>query len=247
MSEKYTNAAEADKARLGEAIARINAQAAKNEAREAHVNEAIAEDVAVGMAAKADAFEDAAVRERLRASHERSIRDQAIVEGAIARQQARNSAFALYLLSGLLVTSLLVAAIWYFGRQNQVADSGTASSAVMAPAQPVRREAGGVVYNPTTPYSTPAPAVTSAPAPTPLPPVTRAVASPTATPQAVPTPMPSFSPMTPVGNGGTIGDLTAPTETQTQSEVTNAPVSAAPSPAATPFSGYVESNTNRGQ
>ncbi len=123
----------------------------EREAREARVDKAVAQDVAAGMAAKADheaaradAAQDVALglaveadREAARASRlaaanaqqgvnlrqAQAQRDAAAVSAAGARAQARNAAFGFWLLLGAVAVVLLVGAIWYATRPEPASET----------------------------------------------------------------------------------------------------------------------------
>lgn len=110
------------------------------EARDARLDRAVAEDVAVGMAAKADQeavraeiAEDVAVSEATRAealaaqnvrqgahlNQVRAERNAEALSGSVAREQARNASFGFWLLLGVIGVVLAVGAIWLANRPDQ--------------------------------------------------------------------------------------------------------------------------------
>lgn len=155
----------------------------KREAQEARVDRAVAEDVAVGMAAKAtveearaNAYATRAVVEEARADNlathnvvqgaqldqTRAQRDAEAVSGAIARQDARSASFGFWLLLGLVAVSLLIGAIWAANRP-EPADRTVVVNRPPATAPPAR--------NPTAPVTVVTPAPPPPAPPTPAPPV----------------------------------------------------------------------------
>jgi hypothetical protein len=140
------------------------------EVRQARINEAVAEDVAVGMAAKADVAEARAevleaqnVRQSVHMSELRAERDGAAVSGALAREQARSSSFAFWLLLGVVVTGLALWALWAATRPEPTTSSliitspGPAATAAARPAP-----ASGVPAATTAPAAVPAAATVPA-------------------------------------------------------------------------------------
>lgn len=130
---------------------------AERDARNARVDRAVAEDVAVGMAAKADreaaranVAEDVAVGMAARADQEavradllaaqnaqtRAQRDAAVVTGAIAREEARSASFGFWLLLGVVGVALLIGAIWYANRPEQPTAPTVTINRTVTPAQP---------------------------------------------------------------------------------------------------------------
>lgn len=142
------------------------------------VNRQIAEDVAVGEAARADAaniradvesaraaaassranqYAQGYVARSVEATDARMDRDAAIVNGQIASEQARSASGAFWLLLGLVVVALAIGALWYSGHSTQpVATTTTVISREM-PATPAPAA------------SAPATAVTTVPVPVPVP------------------------------------------------------------------------------
>ena len=153
-------------------------QARVNEV-EARVDRAVAEDVAVGMAAQADAERARAdalaasnVRKDMHAREARSERDAAYVSSAVNAEAARSSSFGFWMLAGLVAVGLLIAAIWFANRPEP-------SSTVIAVNRP-----------PATAPATPAPQpIPQAATPPPPPPVVIDRPVPVDRPVAVPGPV----------------------------------------------------------
>jgi hypothetical protein len=161
-------------------------------AQDARINQAVAEDVAAGMATKAAVAEDVAVgmaaeadAERARAdayaaanARERSViretareRDTAVVNSALARNDARSSSFAFWLLLGSVAAVLLVGAIWYASRRSEPATETLVinrqpAAVPVAPTRPAA-QTPSVVTVPV-PVPAPAPAAPAAAAPAPV-------------------------------------------------------------------------------
>lgn len=116
---------------------------ARAEALDARVNEAVAPNIASGSAQT-----NAATRQNWRINQAQRERNVGRIDSAVVRQQARNASFAFYMLIGILTTTLLVGAIWFFNRpqntQTAAASTGRATSAVIAPTP-------GAIYNSTGP------------------------------------------------------------------------------------------------
>jgi len=158
---------------------------AQREAQTARIDRAVAEDVAAGMAVKADIEQARAdtlavddLRQRARLRDTQVQRDAAVVDSAIARNSARNSAFGFWLLLGSVAAALVLAAIYFATRPEPANDTVTANRpAPPAPAPPARA-VPVVVPVPTTPP--PAPVVIERRVPVPVP------AQPVPVPQAPP-------------------------------------------------------------
>ena len=160
----------------------------EREARNARVDQAVAEDVAVGMAAKADQEANRAdllaaqnARQGVNLDRTRAERDAAAFQGAVAREQARNSAFGFWLLLGVVAVALLIGAIWYANRPEPATAPAVTIQRNTAPAPAVM---GGATRNPAPPV-----AVTPAPAPA-APPVVVEKRVIIERPVAVPVPVP---------------------------------------------------------
>ena len=140
--------------------------------RDARIDKEVAEDVALGMAAKASteqaradalASENVAQRSTVRAAAVQ--RDAAIVSGAVARESARNSSFATWLLLGTLAVALLIGAIWYSNRPEPVRDTVMINREAAPPTNPsappvavqVQPSAPSVVVPVPVPQAAPAP------------------------------------------------------------------------------------------
>jgi len=195
--------------------------------REAHVDRAVAENVAVGMAVQADAEATRADIEAARAAElaaqnlnqraqvqdARLQRDVAVVDSAVAREEARNSSFATWLVLGAVAVALLITAIWFANRPNPTDSTvvinrdAPVASAPTAPSAPVQIQ---------TPA--PAPVVVDRPVPVDRP---VAVPVPVPTPAAPPAPEPNRTIIIQPGNSGS-GAAPAAGSTDTGGSTTDA-------------------------
>ena len=108
---------------------------------QARVDQAVAEDVAVGMAAKAtqehiraDVLAADNIRKSANLQEVRAQRDAAAVSGAVARNDARSASFGFYLLLGLVGVALLLGAIWFANRPEPTSNT-TVINRTVTPAE----------------------------------------------------------------------------------------------------------------
>jgi len=221
---------------------------AEREADNARLNQAVAEDVAVGMAvkadaeharannfavgaaveaARADALGTAAVREAVRADSALNDRDTALATASRANRDARNSSMAFYLLLGAVAVASLVGLLWYFNRPQEAATATPTPVGNRAPAPAA----------PTVPRTVSAPPV-AAPAPPPVI-IERKVVVPVDRPVAVPVPVDR---PVPVVVPGPAPQNDAPATTP--APATDAPASGT---GEKPLRGYVEPTNGGGQ
>lgn len=144
------------------------------EVQKAHVDKAIAEDVAVGMAAKAD-YEEARAdnlavqnaRQSARLSEVRSERDGAALSGAIAREDARGSSFAFWMLLGVVAVALTIGAFYFATRPEPTSTSVTINRQAPATAPTSNPSSSNLVQQPAA--APPAPVVVREPVAVPVP------------------------------------------------------------------------------
>ncbi len=161
--------------------ARIDQAVAEDVADGMATKAAVAEDVAVGMAATADAERERANAYAAANARERSVlretareRDTAVVDSAISQNVARNSSFAFWLLLGSVAAALLVGAIWFAARRPEPATNTVvinrqpATAPVVAPARPAVQTPAVVTVPVPVPAPAPAPAVVERRVPVPV-------------------------------------------------------------------------------
>lgn len=211
----------------------------RREVQNARIDQAVASEVAAGMATKAAVAQDVAVGMAVEADAERARasalaaanaqgrsalretareRDTAMVDGALARNDARNTSFAFWLLLGSVAAALLVGALWFASRRPEPAANtiviNRPPAATPAPVRPAAR--------------TPAIVTVPVPVPVPAPPavIERRIPVPVAVPVERPAPVPAApapprdqtiiietppAPAAPVESGPPASGETAPT------------------------------------
>ncbi len=130
---------------------------------QARVDQAVAEDVAVGMAAKAteeqiraDALAANNIRQGAHLEQVRAQRDAAAVGGIVARNDARSASFGFWLLLGLVGIGLLLGAIWFATRPEPSSTTTVINRTTTSDPAPAKAP---VVAVPVQPAAPPPPAV----------------------------------------------------------------------------------------
>jgi len=186
---------------------------AEQERDAARLNEAVAEDVAVTEAVRAERERERAntyaavnAQQAANLNDVRRERDYAHVSGAVARDDARSNAFAFWLLLGTLLVALTVWGVWYANRPEPTASTtvinrevvrtepatGTSNAASAAQPPAVVTPAAPTVV---VPAPAPAPVVVERPVAVPVP-VPQQNTAPALAPTAAPQPASEAAPAT---------------------------------------------------